>query len=137
MIVNKYPERDATAHAMLAAAITNEVFGSHNTDEKFQAFRKSNLETINLEITTIQSEIPELLAPLTDALRIQVLCDKQEDIDSSYLLKQADINKILINERDAPLPSVFMEMVRALGAEHKLTVPPVEIDATNEQQLLH
>ncbi len=137
LIVKKYPNRDATAHTMLAAAITNEVFGSHNTDEKFQTFRKNNQEIINLELTTIQSDIPELLAPLTDALRIQMLCDKQEDIDSSWLLKQADMNKILLHERDAPLPSVFMEMVRTLGAEHKLTVPPVKINSTDEQHLLH
>jgi hypothetical protein len=135
-IIKKHPELESSAQTMLAGAITNEIFGSHNPEEKFQEFRNTHQGIIEQELLSISSELPQMKDPLGDALRIQTLCDNQEGVDSAHVLKQADNFGILPENRDLPMPSAFMEMVRALGAEHKLIIPPVTIDATEEHNLL-
>lgn len=136
LIKKKHPGLEEYSQTMLAGAITNEIFGSHNPEEKFQTFRNNHQGTIEQELLNITNELPQIIPPLADALRIQTLCDNQEGIDSAHVLKQADSFGILPHDRDIPLPSAFMETVRGLGAEHKLIIPPVEIDATEEQALL-
>jgi hypothetical protein len=136
VIIKKHPALDATAQAMLAGAVTNELFGTHNTEEKFQTFRNTHQGTIEQELMGLNNELPDLINPLADALRIQTLCDNQEGVDSSHVLKQADSLGVLTKDRDLPLPSAFMETVRMLGAQYKLTIPPVEIDSSEEQDLL-
>ncbi len=121
---------------MLAGAITNEIFGSHNPEEKFQNFRNQHRGIIEQELLNLSSELPQMIAPLADALRIQTLCDNQEGLDSAHVLKQADSFGLLTEDRDLPLPSAFMETVRTLGALHKIIIPPVEIDTAEEQNLL-
>jgi hypothetical protein len=136
VVTKKHPDLEASAQTMLAGAITNEIFGSHNQEEKFQTFRNKHQGIIEQELMNLSNELPQLTAPLADALRIQTLCDNQEGVDSSHVLKQADSFGLLAKDRELPLPSAFMETVRALGAEHKLIIPPVEIDSTEEQNLL-
>jgi len=136
VIVKNHPDLETSKQTMLAGAITNEIFGSLNTEEKFQAFRNSHQGLIEQELINICDELPGLKDPLADALRIQTLCDNQEGIDSTHVLKQADSFGILTQDRDLPLPSVFMETVRTLGATHKLIIPPVEIDSAEEHNLL-
>lgn len=136
VIIKKHPDLDASAQTMLAGAITNEVFGSHNTEEKFQAFQNKHQGLIEQELMSLSTELPDITAPLADALRIQTLCDNQEGTDSSHILKQADNFGILQVDRELPMPSTFMETVRLLGAKYKLILPPVDIDATEEQALL-
>lgn len=136
VIIKKYPDLDSSEQTMLAGAITNELFGSHNPEEQFQQFHNSHQGTIEQELMSLGSELPDLTEALADSLRIQTLCDHQEGIDSTHILTQADSLGILSQDRDLPLPSVFMETVRTLGALHKLIIPPVEIDAKEEQMLL-
>ncbi len=137
IIAGKYPELEGSAQTMLAGAITNELFGSHNREEKFQNFRNQHQGNIEQELLCLKSELPQLTAPLADALRIQTLCDNQDGVDSGHILKQADSFGILPQDRELPLPSAFMETVRKLGAEYNLIIPPVDIDATEEHNLLH
>ncbi len=136
VISKNHPDLEASAQTMLAGAITNELFGAHNPEEKFQNFRNQHQGTIEQELLSLKNELSELTAPLADALRIQTLCDNQEGVDSTHVLKQADSFGLLPQNRDIPMPSAFMETVRALGSDHKLIVPPVEIDATEEQNFL-
>jgi len=136
VIARKYPALEGPAQSMLAGAITNELFGSHNSEEKFQNFRNQHQGTIEQELLCLKEEIPQLAAPLADALRVQTLCDNQDGRDSSHVLKQADSFGILPQDRELPLPSAFMETVRKLGGEHNLTIPPVDIDAAEEEDLL-
>ena len=136
VIARKYPELASSAQTMLAGAITSELFGSHNKEEKFQNFRNQHQGTIEQELLCLKDEVPQLTAPLADALRVQTLCDNQEGLDSGHVLKQADSFGILPQDRELPLPSAFMETVRKLGGEHNLIIPPVEIDPTEEQSLL-
>lgn len=135
-ISKNHPELESSAQTMLAGAITNEVFGSSNQEEKFQSFRNKHQGTIEQELMGLSSELPNMIDPLADALRIQTLCDNQEGKDSAHVLKQADSFGILSHDRELPLPSAFMETVRTLGAIHKLIIPPVEINTAEEQRLI-
>ena len=135
-VSKNHPDLEESAQTMLAGAITNEIFGSHNPEKKFQTFRNKQRGTIEQELMNIADKLPHMIDPLADALRIQTLCDNQEGTDSAHVLKQADSFGILPSDRDIPLPSAFMETVRGLGAEHKLIIPPVEFDTTEEQNLL-
>lgn len=136
IISKKHHDLDSSTQTMLAGAITNEIFGSHNPEEKFQDFRNQHRGIIEQELLNLTTELPHLTAPLADALRIQTLCDNQEGLDSDHVLKQADSFGLLPENRELPMPSAFMETVRTFGASHKLIIPPVEIDTTEERNLL-
>ncbi len=122
---SKYAAQSPDFQAMLAGAITNELFGFVNEEARFVHFKEANTGVLEQELLAFATDYPDLLAPLTDALRIQVLCDSQEGLDSSYILSKAQQLGILKEERDIPLPTTFMTMVRALGAQHHLIIPPV------------
>ncbi len=133
IIRKKYSDLSPSEQTMLTGAITNELFGSHNTEEKFQQFRNRHQGIIEQEMMSLRSEVPKLTEALADALRIQTLCDHQEEIDTTQVLTQADSFGLLPKDRELPLPSAFMQTVRTLGALHKLIIPPVEIDSKEEQ----
>ena len=42
---------------------------------------------------------------------------------------------ILVEEREVPLPSIFMTVVRLLGEEHNLIIPPVQITPEQDQMV--
>lgn len=136
LINKKHPDLEASAQTMLAGAITNELFCSHNTEEKFQTFHNQHQGLIEQELLNLKTDLPQLIVSIADALRVQVLCDNQEGVDSTHILKQADTLEILPQDRDIPMPSAFMESVRTLGSQHNLLIPPVEIQETEEQELL-
>ncbi|MDH4319074.1 MAG: hypothetical protein OEV64_11830, partial [Desulfobulbaceae bacterium] len=60
---------------------------------------------------------------LTDALRMQAICDNQEGRNSLSSLLMARALGILQENRPLPLPSSFMTTVRALGAQCGLLIP--------------
>ncbi len=128
----KYPERELTDRAMLVGAIINQLFGMENPEEKFRKFREDNRAAIEQELIGLPKNFPSLLNSITDALRIQVLCDSQEGEDSSAVLKQAEEFGILIKDREIPLPSTFMTLIRQLGEEHGLTIAPVQINSEDD-----
>ena len=128
-----HPDREPGQISMLAGAVTNELFGTPNNEERFLRFRTDNKAMIEQEILSFSATHPNLVAPLTDALRVQTLCDSQEGVDSSRLLNRADELGYLQLDRDVPLPSAFMTMVRALGEAHNLIVPPVQINPEHDR----
>ena len=67
--------------------------------------------------------VPDLLPLLTDALRMQVMCDHEQGRNSLSTLLRARALAILQEERPLPLPSTFMLAVRRLGVEHGLLQP--------------
>jgi len=133
---NNHPDLDTAILSKLAGTITNEVFGTSNPDEKFRLFRRENSGLIEQELLGLHEQLPKLRGILSDALRVQALCDTQEGNDASRLLTRADELGLLIPERDIPLPSIFMTRIRTIGAEYNLIVPPIQID-TETDQLLH
>ena len=139
LLTQKYPDRDSSSIAMLTGAITNELFGTLNLEERFQNFRRQNRADIEQELLGLAHELPSLTAPLTDALRMLALCDLQEEKDSdnnARLLSQAANIGLLIPERELPLPSTFMIMARNLGDTHRLIIAPTEIRPDDDQGLV-
>ena len=123
--------------SMLAGSITNEVFGTPNPEPKFKAFRESNWGVIEQELLSLHENYTFLCRHITDALRIQALCDSQEGEDSPEALLKAKEYGFLLEEREIPLPSTFMSIIRELGKEHKLIIPPVQITPENDEALIH
>ncbi len=137
-LAGKYPDLTSADLSMLAGAIVSELLGDPNPEEKFVEFRKTNWGIIEQELLSIHTDKPGLCAPITDALRIQALCDSREDHgDDSALLARAYELGILLKGRDIPLPSSFMTLVRTLGKEHNLIVPPVQISSDLDQEIIH
>lgn len=128
---------DRTELSMLSGSITNEVFGTPNPEEKFTTFRENNWGTIEQELMSIKESCSFLCRHITDALRIQTLCDSQQGEDSSSTLVKAKQYGYLLEEREVPLPSTFMTIVRELGKEHGLVVPPVQVTPEEDQSLIH
>jgi hypothetical protein len=136
-LIKKRPELDKTQLAMLAGSVTNEVFGTQNPEEKFVRFCKENWGDIEQQLLNLKEELAPLCTLLTDALRIQTLCDHQEGGDSSATLLRAKELDFLIEERDIPLPSLFMASVRELGKQHNLLIPPVQITPEQDDSMVH
>jgi len=127
IFTKKYTTDDTTFRSMLTGAVINTLFGNTNPAEKFITFGEENRGTIEQELLALADELTELKPFITDALRIQTLCDNQEGEDSSDLLVQAEKLNLLLKEREIPLPSTFMTRIRQLGEQHGLTIAPVEI----------
>jgi len=136
-LTKDHPLKDRTFISLLAGSITNEIFATHNPEEKFVTFKNENRGEIEQELLNLRNDMPELCVKITDALRIQTLCDHQEGEDSSGLLVRAKELGILIEEREVPLPSTFMTTVRLLGEEHNLIIPPVQISREQDRSIVH
>ncbi len=121
----------------LAGAVTNNVFGTPNPDPEFTRFSREHQSVIEQELLGIADNLPHLLPFLTDALRLQELCDHQDGVSGNDTLITADKLGILIHDRDIPLPSVFMTTVRALGARYGLIVPPAPVLPEDDQTIVH
>lgn len=133
----KYPQQDFTMKSMMAGAIINKLFGADNPEEKFQKFNQDNYALIEQEILGLKGQFPGLQKSITDALRVQTLCDSQEGEDTTAVLKQAEEAGVLLKDRELPLPSTFMTLVRRLGEEHGLTITPSQITAEDDNSLVH
>ncbi len=133
----KKPDVDKAQLSILAGSITNEIFGTQNPEERFVNFRKANRGEIEQQLLTLKEDLPTLCALLTNALRIQTLCDHQEGSDSSDTLLRAKEYGFLAEELEIPLPSAFMTEARELGKQHNLIIPPVEITAEQDAAMTH
>jgi hypothetical protein len=136
-LMRKRPNLDTIHLAMLAGSITNEVFGTQNPEEKFVRFCRENGGDIEQELLNLKEGVKPLCPLLTDALRIQTLCDHQEGGDSSATLLRAKELEFLLEDRDIPLPSSFMTAVRELGEQHNLLIPPVHISPEQDASMVH
>lgn len=106
---------DANYANRLAGAAINDLFGVSLVGEAVEDFAKKNKKAVETASGLIATELAHLKIAVTDALRIQFLCDSHEGIDSTSVLKRARQNNILIAERDAPMPGAFMNYVRSFG----------------------
>ena len=114
---DKFKEKEPAYYGMLAGAMMNELFGNPNLDEKFKSFAHENSERIRQELRNVTHEFNDLCVLLTDALRIHVLCNHQEQIEDNNekILVIAKEYGILIEDRDVPLPKGFMELINTIG----------------------
>ena len=121
-LAENYSDREGAFCGLVTGAVLNEIFATPNTEEKIVKFAKENKKVISRELMAVKDNFPELLIPLTDALRIHYLCNYQEEIDGAEatLLARAKSVGILLEERDVPLPKGFMEMVYRVGKAYGL-----------------
>ena len=129
----KYPDLETVEIGKLSGAILNQVFGTPNTAEPFATFARDNRELIDSELGEVAGQFDKLRIPLTDALRIQFLCDSQEGFENEQVLKDAQDLGILIVDRDVPLPKNFMNLVRKIGQAYGLIDPAVIPDDQSDQ----
>ncbi len=132
-----HPDTDRKTLSLLAGAITNELFGAPNPDPPFARFLAEQQATIEQEMLGLSTHLTHLCRYLTDALRIQALCDNQEGLQHSNGLIVADKLGVLLKDREIPLPSNFIAMVREIGAQHQLIIPPVQISADENNSIEH
>lgn len=122
-VEKKYPGDTPAYATRMTGAIVNELFGTPSDVEPFKTFTEDNRAAIEEEMGLVAGTFGELRIPLTDALRVQFLCDDREGIDSQASLSRAKDLGILIVDRDVPLPKTFMNQVRRLGVAFGLLSP--------------
>ncbi len=115
-----YPDEDRGYFGMLAGAVVNDFFGTPNPEPRFKAFASDNRERIDSMLCEVPEQMESMCIPLTDALRVQFLCDHQEGLEdgSGHILKRARDKGILIEERSVPLPKQFMNLAYQIGKAH-------------------
>ncbi len=128
-LTQKYPERDPADISRLNGAIINDLFGTPNTEARFMNFINENRSVIDTELNCIAVEFESLRIPITDALRVQFLCDSQEGLGNEGILARAKEAGILLVDRDVPLPKFFMTLVRRIGVAHNVLAPQPDLDA--------
>ncbi|MEJ5365638.1 MAG: hypothetical protein WHS86_11080 [Desulfosoma sp.] len=114
---------EPTQVVRLTGAAVNELFGHVPAEEPHLSFALRHGELIENILREIPSALAPLRAPLTDALRMQCLCDSYEGRDSTQVLSRAKELGILVLERDVPLPASFMSLVRSWGIASGLLAP--------------
>ena len=127
-LAERYPQQDKKIRGMLTGAVINKIFGTPNKQEPFASFCSDNRDLIETEIKGIAVNLEEMRVPLTDALRMQTLCDKMDGVEEDKTLKLAKDVGILLEERDIPLPHNFMEVVRRIGKRLGLIIPPLSTE---------
>ncbi len=115
-----WPEQD---RKRLVGAIVNDVFGTPAVDGEAWQFARRHLLVLEEELKTVAGRIPDLLDILTDALRMQTICDNQEGIHSIATLLRAREVGILQQDRPLPMPSTFMINVRNRAVRYGLVAP--------------
>ena len=115
--------RDPVYVDRLTGAAVNELFGIVSPGTSIELFSRTNQEAVEKTFQMISTKLDHLKIPLTDALRIQFLCDNHEGMDSTAVLEKAENRKLLIVERDVPLPGAFMNIARSFGRSYGILDP--------------
>ncbi len=114
-LLEKYPGKDRGFINRVSGAIINELFGTTNPEEEFARFARRNRAIIQEELDGLADNFEEMRIPLTDALRVQFVCDDLEGLRNEAILIKARDLGILIVDREIPLPKNFLNLVRRLG----------------------
>lgn len=107
----------------LAGCVVSDLFATPAADGESAGFARENRDLVEEELRGLASTVPTLLPLLTDGLRMQVMCDHEEGLNTLPTLLRARALGILQEDRPLPLPSTFMLAVRRLGVEHGLLQP--------------
>jgi hypothetical protein len=123
VLISRHREMGPTHAKHLTGAVVNELFGVTHPESAMGTFAKENQNAVENASRLILEELDHLRIPLTDALRIQFLCDCHEGIDSTAVLEKAQKRDLLIAEREVPLPGAFMNIVRSFGRSYGILDP--------------
>lgn len=135
-LATHHPDWGAERSRLMAGAILNELFGTPNDQPPYAGFVAGNETAIRSEMALLSSYFDHLRIPLTDALRIQFLCDDLEGIGNASILARAKALGILLVDRSIPLPKTFMQLVRKLGVAYKI-LSPETVPETGEEDDHH
>jgi len=133
-IQTRYQDWSTEEKIWLAGAVVNNLFGTEAADREVHAFARKHRELIEQELRELKSRVLDLIPHLTDALRMQTICDNHEGIHSIPCLLMAKELGLLDEERVLPMPSTFMIAVRKIGAEYGL-VEAMEATPPSEESL--
>jgi hypothetical protein len=122
-LAERYGSWPADSYSRLIGCLINDIFGTPAREEEAVRFARKHMDLVEEELRRLAGTVPELLPILTDALRMQTLCDHEERVNSLPTLLRARAVGILQEERNMPMPSTFMIAVRRLGAEYGLVNP--------------
>ena len=126
-------ERDSVNVNHLTGAVVNALFNATYPEAAGQCFTQVDRDAVEKIFQMISKELDHLRIPLTDALRIQFLCDSHEGIDSTAVLERAEKQGLLIVEREVPLPGAFMSIVRSFGRAYGVLDPQPPTVSTSTQ----
>lgn len=118
-----YPHLNAEESGRLTGAVINHLFGIDDLEKTMESFTAAHKRRIDAEVAAFAEDFDHLRIPVTDALRVQYLCDSHEGINSEAILEKAEKLKILISERAVPLPGAFMSIVRSFGVAYNIIEP--------------
>jgi len=117
-MASRYADWTPEEQGRLAGAVVNNLFGTEALDPAVTDFAREHRELVEEELRGLNEHCGDLVPFLTDALRMQTICDNQEGIHSIGSLLMAKELGILREERELPLPSTFMLSVRNLATAH-------------------
>lgn len=127
-LAGRYSDWKSEDFRRLVGCVVSDLFGTPALDKNSVAFARKHFNVVEKELWTLAENVPDLLPFLTDALRMQTLCDHEEGVNSLPTLLRARAIGVLRQERNLPMPSTFMLAVRQLGATHGLVKPPQATD---------
>ena len=119
-LAEKYSHWDPEQYTRLVGCIVTDLFGTPALEKDSLEFARTHMDVIEIELREMAGNVPDLLPFLTDALRMQTLCDHEEGVNSLPTLLRARAVGVLQEERTVPMPSTFMLLVRQLGSKHGL-----------------
>ncbi len=117
-MATRFADWPADKQGWLAGAVVNNLFGVEALDPGVTEFARAHRQLVEEELRLLSENHADLIPFVTDALRMQTICDNQEGIHSLGSLLMARELGILRQERPLPLPSTFMLSVRNLAAAH-------------------
>lgn len=129
-LTSRHREQPPAYIRNLSGAVVNELFGASH----FGSFAEENRSAIEAELSGLAAAHDKLRIPLTDALRVQFLCDVMEGIGSCQVLYRARDLGVMIMGREVPLPNRFLFLVRKLGIARgliKQTAAPADSSPEN------
>lgn len=122
----RLPEQSPAFHTQLAGGVINDLFTPPpDLPGPAKTFISTHREMIDRERQAFLGESPEMKIVLTDALRVQTICDLTAGQPDPELLQRAKSAGILLTEREMPLPHTFIDMARRLGKANGLLTPPM------------
>lgn len=123
-LTEKYIDWGQDNYRRLIGCIVNDIFGTPALDADSVEFAGEHREVVEEELRSLGDNVRDIIPCLTDALRMQTLCDHEEGVNTLPTLLRARALGVLQEDRPIPMPSTFMIIVRQLGAKYGLLETP-------------
>ncbi len=131
-LADRFKDWEPAEFRRLVGAVISDIFGTPAPDGESVRFARQHQDTVEKELWALADNLPDLLPHLTDALRMQTLCDHEQGINSIPTLLRARTVGVLMEERPIPMPSTFIILVRQLGARYGMLEPMQAADPASE-----